>query len=159
MMTGSSVHANGTDRPTAGGARGLAALDMLGEAAAPAGLRVDPYVWWRFATAGADAMIIGEPASVVRVLNFVWPVLRKPIVQSESRRLNLPVARDGTLVIRDAHELAGRDQQRLLEWWDESVAHPRIIATASRQLSACLEAGAFNRRVFDRLMDVDLALT
>jgi DNA-binding NtrC family response regulator len=81
------------------------------------------------------------------------------VVHCEGRRLILPVEREGTLVIRDAHELPPHDQQRLLEWWDPRLPHTRIIACASPQLSALVETGAFNRCLFDRFREVQLMLT
>jgi len=107
----------------------------------------------------AHALIVGESALIIRVLNVLWPTLRKPVVHCEGRRLILPVEREGTLVIRDAHQLVATDQQRLLEWWDPCALHTRIIACASPQLFALVESGAFNRCLFDRFREVQLMLT
>jgi hypothetical protein len=94
-----------------------------------------------------------DVASVIRVLNVVWPTLRKPVIHCEGRRLLLPIAREGTLVIGHAHQLVDRDQQRLLEWWDVGAPHTRIIAWASPQLFTFVEQGAFSRCLFDRFRE------
>jgi hypothetical protein len=111
-----------------------------------------------FAATKSHALIIGEGASIVRVLNIVWPMLRKPVVHCEGRRLILPSGHEGTLVIRDAQQLSEQDQERLLAWWNRSQPQPRIIACASPQVFAQVEAGAFNRCLFDRLRDFQLTL-
>ncbi len=103
----------------------------------------------KFAATKSHALIIGESTSIVRVLNTIWPMLRKPVVHCEGRRLILPIRHEGTLVIRDAQQLAEQDQERLLEWWNPSQPQTRIIACASPQLFALVEAGVFNRCPFD----------
>ena len=134
------------------------ALPIAGQVPAADVFQVDPSVS-NFVTTKANALIIGEGEPVIRVLNIVWPTLRKPVVHCAGRRLILPVGREGTLVIGDAHRLADEDQQRLLEWWDAGAPHPRIIACASPQLFTFVAEGAFSQCLFDRLRDVQLVLT
>ena len=103
---------------------------VAGNVPAADSFQVDPAVW-KFVTSKANALIIGEGPSITRVFNVVWPTLRKPVVHCEGRRLILPVDQEGTLVIGNAHQLADRDQQRLLEWWDPAAPRTRIIVCAS----------------------------
>jgi hypothetical protein len=126
---------------------------MVGNVPPFGSVEVHPSVL-RFVTTKANALIIGDRDPIIRVLNIVWPTLRKPIVHCAGRRLLLPVDHEGTLVIGDAQQLVERDQHRLLEWWDSGARQTRIIACASPQLFAFVEDGAFSRCLFDRFKDV-----
>ncbi|MEP7306766.1 MAG: hypothetical protein ABJA98_14720 [Acidobacteriota bacterium] len=149
-MNALSMEIGGSTRPRA--------LPIAGRVPPADNLQLDSSVVG-LASTKAHALIIGESALMIRVLNVLWPTLRKPVVHCEGRRLILPVDREGTLVIRDAHQLVAQDQQRLLEWWDPCAPHTRIIACASPQLFALVDAGAFNRCLFDRFREVQLMLT
>ena len=141
-----------------GGSTRQKAIPIAGKVPPANGLQLDSSVMG-LASTKAHALIVGESALIIRVLNVLWPTLRKPVVHCEGRRLILPVDPEGTLVIRDAHQLVEQDQQRLLEWWDPCAPHTRIIACASPQLFALVESGAFNRCLFDRFREVQLMLT
>jgi hypothetical protein len=125
--------------------------------AAPDPAQVDRSVR-RLATTTANALIIGEAAPIIHVLNIVWPTLSKPVFHSEGRRLILPVGREGTLVIRNAQQLSGPDQDRLLAWWDPAAQKTRVIACASSQLLASVESGGFSQPLFDRFRDAQMVL-
>ena len=141
-----------------GGSTRQRAVPIGGKAPPADSLQLDSSVVGLAATK-AHALIVGESALIVRVLNVLWPTLRKPVVHCEGRRLILPVDPEGTLVVRDAHQLAPHDQQRLLEWWDPCAPHTRVIACTSPQLFGLVETGAFNRCLFDRFREVQLMLT
>ena len=143
---------------TGGGANPRNLPTVAGHVPAPDRFQADPSVR-RVAATTVNALIIGDDAEIVRVLNVVWPTLRKPVVHCEGRRLILPVGREGTLVIRNAHQLVDQDQQRLLEWSDTNAPRARMIACASTQLFTLVENGTFSRCLFDRLKDVQLMLT
>jgi len=147
-----------TSSAAIGGSHLRTVLPMVGNVPAPDGVEAHPSVL-RFVTTRANALIIGDDDPIIRVLNVVWPTLRKPIVHCAGRRLILPVDQEGTLVIGDAHQLVDRDQHRLLEWWDSGALQTRIIACASPELFTFVEAGAFSRCLFDRFKDVQLVLT
>jgi hypothetical protein len=126
---------------------------------APSELRLDPHAWWALTTTQADALIVGDGGvAVSRVLTFVWPTLRKPVVWCESRRLSLPTHYEGTLVLEDAHALDVGDQQRLLEWLQAGTKSLRLIATSSPLLLPLVEAGKFSRELYDHFMAVKLIL-
>ena len=96
--------------------------------------------------------------AVSRVLTFIWPTLRKPVVWRESRRLSLPTHYEGTLVLEDAHALDAGDQRRLLEWLQAGTESLRLIATASPLLLALVEDGKFSRELYDHFVAVKLLL-
>jgi hypothetical protein len=126
---------------------------------APSELRLDPRAWWALTTTQADALIVGDGGvAVSRVLTFVWPTLRKPVVWCESRRLSLPAHYEGTLVLEDVHALDVGDQQRLLEWLQAGTKSLRLIATSSPLLLPLVEAGKFSRELYDHFMAVTLSL-
>jgi hypothetical protein len=126
---------------------------------APSELRLDPFAWWALTTTQADALIVGDGGvAVSRVLTFIWPTLRKPVVWCESRRLSLPAHYQGTLVLEDAHALDVGDQQRLLEWLRAGTESLRLIATSSPLILLLVEAGTFSRELYDRFMAVKLVL-
>jgi hypothetical protein len=149
-MNTSSAEIDGSNRRTV--------LPMAGNVPAPDGFEVHPSVL-RLVTTKANALIIGDGDPIVRVLNVLWPTLRKPVVHCAGRRLILPVGHEGTLVIGDAHQLVERDQHRLLDWWDSGERQTRVIACASPQLFTFVEDGAFSQCLFDRFKDVQLVLT
>ena len=126
---------------------------------APADLRVEPSAWLTFATTQIDALIIGEPAAVSRVLTVMWPALLKPVFWCEGRRLLLPASCEGTVILEDIHVLDKVDQQRLLDWLSSGARSPRLIAMASRQLAALLDTGWFLRSLYNRLKGVELVVT
>jgi hypothetical protein len=126
---------------------------------APSELRLDPYAWQALTTTQADAVLVGNGGvAVSRVLTFIWPTLRKPVVWCESRRLSLPAHYQGTLVLEDAHALDVGDQQRLLEWLRAGTESLRLIATSSPLILLLVEAGTFSRELYDRFMAVKLVL-
>jgi hypothetical protein len=125
----------------------------------PSELRLDPYAWLALTTTQADALIVGDGGvAISRVLTFIWPTLRKPVVWCESRRLSLPVHYEGTLVLEEAHALDVVDQQRLLEWLQAGTESLRLIATSSPLLLPLVEAGKFSRELYDHFMAVKLVL-
>jgi hypothetical protein len=123
-------------------------------APAPPGIHVDPVMWERLVATDADALIIGEGFPVSRVLNFLWPRLRKPIFCSDGRRLVLPIAQEGTLFLEHANRLTVSDQQRVLEWRLSNRSQVRILAVASSQPPATIEPGAFGQRLSEPLNGV-----
>jgi hypothetical protein len=126
---------------------------------APRELLLDPYDWSALTTTQADALIVGDGGvGVSRVLTFIWPTLRKPVVWCESRRLSLPAHYEGTLVLEDAHALDLGDQQRLLEWLQARTESPRLIATASPLLLPLVQEAKFSREIYDHFMAVKLVL-
>jgi hypothetical protein len=126
--------------------------------AAPAGLHLEPSAWRALVATQADALIIGDRYALTQVLNHAWLTLRKPVFWADSRRLCwLPEACESTLILEHAHELKLSDQGRLLDWLSAGPQSPRLIATASRPLSPLVEAGAFSRRLYDRIAAVHLA--
>jgi hypothetical protein len=124
---------------------------------APSELRLDPHAWWALTTTQADALIVGDSgAAVSRVLTFIWPTLRKPVVWCESRRLSLPAHYEGTLVLEDTHALDVGDQQRVLEWLQAGTKSLRLIATSSPLILPLVKAGTFSRELYDHFMAVKL---
>ena len=126
---------------------------------APSELHLDPYAWWALTTTQADAVIFGDGGvAISRVLTFIWPTLRKPVVWCESRRLSLPAHYEGTLILEDAHALEAGDQQRLLEWLQAGTESLRLIATSSPLLLPLVEEGKFSRELYEHFMAVKLVL-
>ena len=126
---------------------------------APSELHLDPYAWRALTTTQADALIFGDGGvAISRVLTFIWPTLRKPVVWCESRRLSLPARHEGTLILEDAHALDAGDQRRLLEWLQAGTESLRLIATASPLLLALVEDGKFSRELYDHFVAVKLLL-
>jgi hypothetical protein len=126
---------------------------------APSELQVDPDAWSALTTTQADALIVGNGGvGVTRVLTFIWPTLRQPVVWCESRRLSLPAHYKGTLVLEDAHALEAGDQQRLLEWLQAGTESLRLIATSSPLLLPLVEEGKFSRQLYEQFMAVKLVL-
>jgi hypothetical protein len=122
-------------------------------------LHIEPCAWRALAAIQADALIIGDGVvAVSRVLNFIWPTLRKPVFWSESRRLSLPAHCEGTLVLKDAHALDAVDQQRLLEWLRGGTESLRLIATSSPLLLPLVEEGKFSRELYERFTAVKLVI-
>jgi hypothetical protein len=126
---------------------------------APSELHLDPYAWWALTTTQADALIVGDGGfAVSRVLTFIWPTLRKPVVWCDSRRLALPAHYEGTLILEDAHALDVGGQQRLLEWLQAGTESRRLIATSSPLLLPLVEAGTFSRELYEHFMVAKLIL-
>jgi sigma-54-interacting transcriptional regulator len=125
----------------------------------PSELRLEPAAWSALTTTQVDALIVGDGGvAVSRVLTFIWPTLRKPVVWCESRRLALPAQNEGTLVLEDAHALDAGDQQRLLNWLQAGTESLRLIATSSPLLLPLIEAGKFSRELYEHFMVVKLLL-
>ena len=124
---------------------------------APSELHLDPHAWWALTTTQADALIFGDGGvASSRVLTFIWPTLRKPVVWCESRRLSLPARHEGTLILEDAHALDPGDQRRLLEWLQAGTESLRLIATSSPLLLPLVEEGKFSRELYDHFVAVKL---
>ncbi|HPK00837.1 MAG TPA: sigma-54 dependent transcriptional regulator [Candidatus Sumerlaeota bacterium] len=73
-------------------------------------------------------------------------------------------ARGGSLLIEEIQALSPVAQTRLLHWLDPAAAgpdqdeRPRLIATASRDLEAAVQAGAFAEALFYRLTSFEIYL-
>jgi hypothetical protein len=126
----------------------------------PDGLQLDLVNWWRFVAAEVDALLAGEDLAIWRVVSSLWPTLRKPRFwcDGQHQRTALPTYGEGTLIMRNVHDLTLADQEALLDWCEHHRARSRMIATAPRHLPALVESGRFNRRLYDHLQSVQLQL-
>jgi Sigma-54 interaction domain len=147
-------------RPSAAAARSL--LPTIGpkDIPPPDGLQLDLVNWWRFVAAEVDALLAGEDLAIWRVVSSLWPTLRKPRFwcDGQHQRTALPTYGEGTLIMRNVHDLTLADQEALLDWCEHHRARSRMIATAPRHLPALVESGRFNRRLYDHLQSVQLQL-
>jgi Sigma-54 interaction domain len=123
----------------------------------PNELHIEPVTWRALASTHADALIVGDGAVArSRVLNFIWPTLRKPIFWCDSRRLSLPDQREGTLVLEDTSALDADHQQQLLEWLHGGTGSPRLIAMSWHPILPLVEDGKFSRELCERFTVVKL---
>ena len=124
------------------------------------GLQLDLVNWWRFVAAEVDALLAGEELAIWRVVNSLWPTLRKPRFwcDGQHQRTALPTYGEGTLIMRNVHDLTLADQEAMLDWCEHHQTRSRMIATAPRHLPALVESGRFNRRLYDHLRSVQLQL-
>ena len=126
----------------------------------PDGLQLDPIGWSTLATAETDALLVGDELEIWRVVSSLWPSLPKPRFwcDGQHQRISLPTYCEGTLILRNVHELSPPDQAAVLDWCEAHHDRSRMIATAPRHLQTLVEGGGFDRRLHDRLKAVHLLL-
>lgn len=129
-------------------------------AAPPKGIALTGTPWAEFAATDADALVLGEEATIMQALTAVWPTLPRPRFWCDSRTLvpNLSMFEDGIPVLEHFDDLELSRQQQLLDWCMGTSKRSRIIATASPRLIDLAENGEFDRRLYDLLTSVQLLL-
>jgi hypothetical protein len=105
----------------------------------------------------ANALIIGDRLAVMRVLNIIWPSLKKSVRWVEGTRLSLPLDPDGTLILEQGDRLSERDQADLLEWLKDHGQSVRVLTTSTRPLFPLVKAGSFLDSLYYRLNHVIIA--
>src|SRR5262249_37445687 len=101
------------------------------------------------------ALFIGSVPAILRVLNHMWPVLPKPVLWYEHRRLSPPPPQRSSLILENAQQLDIADQQELLDWLRQHSPSPRLIATAP--YLPVLADGPIWRELGGRLSVVEVA--
>jgi hypothetical protein len=110
---------------------------------------------------GANLLLVGNAGTIRIVLEMLWLELREPILTwRPGQPLELPSpGRAGTLVLHDVSELTDDDQQRVLQWLDETAGRIRVVSTTAARLWPCVKTGAFNDVLYYRLNTVCVDVT
>jgi hypothetical protein len=115
------------------------------------GVKIDVSALVQFRT---NALIIGDPLVVWRILSGVWPSLKKPVHWIADHRLVLPVESGGTLILEKPDRLSMREQTALLDWLHDDGRAMRVLTTSVRPLYPLVDEGLFLDALYYRLNHV-----
>lgn len=103
-----------------------------------------------------NLLLVGSPGAVRIVMEMLWLELREPILTwRPGQPLDLPTpGRASTLVLHDVSDLTKHDQQRVLDWLDETASRIRVVSTTRTSLWPQLKSGAFDETLYYRLNTV-----
>jgi len=103
-----------------------------------------------------NLLLVGSPGAVRLVMEMLWLELREPILTwRPGQPLDLPTpGHASTLVLHDVNDLTADDQQRVLDWLDQTAGRIRVVSTTKTSLWPLLKSGAFNDALYYRLNTV-----
>jgi hypothetical protein len=101
----------------------------------------------------ANLLLVGLRGPVQNVVDLLLRDRQDPVASwNPGEPLILPrVQRARTMILRDVGALSNTDQQRLLQWMDETPGWTQVISTSSERLLPRVVAGTFLIGLYYRL--------
>jgi sigma-54-interacting transcriptional regulator len=116
-------------------------------------ISVDRIVEYRsLRTSHHNVLLEGPDAAVDAAIAALMPYLEEPVrTIPRAAPLELAAERRETLILRDVGALSQEDQNRLIQWLDDSSHRIQIVSTSSVPLFSVLARGLFDVRLYYRL--------
>jgi hypothetical protein len=106
----------------------------------------------------ANLLLIGPSALAEEFLVPLMPSLAPPILDLDGAHPSWPTASVGTLIVRDAAQLAPPHQRQFLEWLNARNGTARVITVSPRSLFRSVRRSAFLEELYYRLNTVLIEL-
>jgi hypothetical protein len=101
---------------------------------------------------GPNLLLRGDHSAVAVAVQVLSAAVPRPLVTwTACTDVDLPALDHGTIVLQDVDRLSPVSQPALLTWLDDHLGQVQIIATATSDLFALVNAGAFMDRLYYRL--------
>jgi hypothetical protein len=88
-----------------------------------------------------SALIVGGDLAALRVLNSFWPSVMRPVIWVHGRKLALPAAQCGTLVVERGDLLDDWSQHSLLAWMDGTGTRTSVLTISPVPLFPLVQNG------------------